>query len=168
MREVADSQVLANAEATAVHSSNAVSVQPAANAVPLEIDAAPVSPDRAVRIRRFDGLGWALCGFLIGAVFWHAVGFWSFLTTVVLNGPEEIQIVEPQSMPLLANCTVLVLDRRHGGTRAEPCRSEPLRLEARSTGRADRAVIALQTSVPRYQQWSTTLAPDHDAVASSQ
>lgn len=42
------------------------------------------------RTRTFTaGLGSGLAGFVIGAVFWHFVGFWSFVSNVILKGPEE-------------------------------------------------------------------------------
>lgn len=38
--------------------------------------------------------GSALLGFVTGAVFWHSIGFWSFVSTVVLKGPED-EITSP-------------------------------------------------------------------------
>ena len=29
------------------------------------------------------------CGFLLGAVFWHWIGFWGFVTSTVLRGPMD-------------------------------------------------------------------------------
>lgn len=141
------------------------------------IDADESGPDRtrasrihASRLRQtLDSLGWALCGFLIGAVFWHFVGFWSFVTTIVLKGPETIQEGAPVVTHRVANCTMLVLDRRHGGTTSEPCSDIPLRLEARSTGRGDRAVVALRPNGPAANRaWSTTLERGHDEIATVQ
>jgi hypothetical protein len=42
-----------------------------------------------VAARKLDGvggLGWSVIGFLVGAVFWHFVGFWGFVSDVVLAG----------------------------------------------------------------------------------
>lgn len=33
-------------------------------------------------------LMFAVVGFLAGVAFWHTVGFWTFVTDVVLNGPD--------------------------------------------------------------------------------
>lgn len=32
---------------------------------------------------------WVALGFVAGALFWHFVGFWSFVTAVVFNGPQR-------------------------------------------------------------------------------
>jgi hypothetical protein len=79
-------------------------------------------------------------GFLLGVVFWHFVGFWSFVSSVVLSGPphspalqtakpsvheapeargaaepdEGIRITQEQ-------CTTLALDREAGYTRLTAC-----------------------------------------------
>jgi hypothetical protein len=34
-------------------------------------------------------LGSSIFGFCCGALFWHAVGFWSFVSDVVLKGPDD-------------------------------------------------------------------------------
>lgn len=99
-------------------------------------------PRRAIR----DGIGWALAGFIIGAVFWHFVGFWTFVSTVVLKGADEphhihaVEYIFRRSAGPVANCTTLVLDRTSGGTRAEPCAGARA-LEARDTGRGDLASL---------------------------
>ncbi len=47
----------------------------------------PLPPSR---LRRASAAAaWSLVGFLAGAVFWHFVGFWSFLGAIVLKGPEH-------------------------------------------------------------------------------
>lgn len=93
------------------------------------------------------GLGWAVIGFLIGAIFWHFVGFWSFVSEVVLAGHAPDRITEasrplasvaeeaPAAVPLQkgalalgASCTALALDRRTGRTSAAGC-SEGANLE---------------------------------------
>lgn len=81
------------------------------------------------------GLGWSVIGFLLGAVFWHFVGFWSFVSEVVLAGhsaeqprPAASQFVTTSEtsagshdVPLAVACTALVLDRRTGATSAGGC-----------------------------------------------
>jgi hypothetical protein len=85
-------------------------------------------------------LVWCTLGFLAGAAFWHLVGFWSFISYVVLGGPEpgsEIFSARPAqvasadrlaySPPVAgkartgAACVTLALDRVRGETRREPC-----------------------------------------------
>lgn len=80
------------------------------------------------------GLGWAVIGFLIGATFWHFVGFWSFVSDVVLaeHSPHRAQetsrplasvSVEDAALALGASCTALALNRRTGHTSAAGCAS---------------------------------------------
>ncbi len=98
------------------------------------------APLRAAR-RLLDGvggLGWSVIGFLLGAVFWHFVGFWSFVSDVVLAGhpsgsvdrsrAEAPQIEASQTAadisdaPLvMAWCTALQLDRKTGTISSGAC-----------------------------------------------
>lgn len=84
------------------------------------------------------GLGWSVAGFVGGAVFWHFIGFWSFVADVVLAGgtaggvdsatrkPQQ-QLVRMADAEMInstdaaATCTALVLDRRTGVTSADDC-----------------------------------------------
>ena len=90
-------------------------------------------------------IAWGLGGFLIGAIFWHHIGVWGFLGTVVLKGPETAVSVVSREQPVmvarrpavepafLPNCTVLVLDRSSGLTYSVPCPEHlPMLEEARS------------------------------------
>jgi len=83
------------------------------------------------------GLGWSVIGFVGGAVFWHFIGFWGFVSEVVLSGnapmiagrdtlhaavreaPSYRMLVADAST--LPPCTVLSLDRRTGVTSSRPC-----------------------------------------------
>lgn len=84
------------------------------------------------------GLGWSVIGFLMGAVFWHFVGFWSFVSDVVLAGhpsasfdrsrSDALQIEAVQTAagsrdaPLvIASCTALQLDRKTGAISSGVC-----------------------------------------------
>lgn len=84
------------------------------------------------------GLGWSVIGFLMGAVFWHFVGFWSFVSDVVLAGhpsasfdrsrSDALQIEAFQTAagsrdaPLvIASCTALQLDRKTGAISSGVC-----------------------------------------------
>jgi hypothetical protein len=51
----------------------------------------PLQP-RQVPLRKrpaFVAVSSAVLGFVTGAVFWHSIGFWSFVSTIVLKGPDE-------------------------------------------------------------------------------
>jgi len=43
---------------------------------------------------------WAISGFFAGAVFWHFVGFWSFLGSIVLTGPDPSRRVDTSMRPV--------------------------------------------------------------------
>ncbi len=103
------------------------------------------------------GLGWSVIGFVGGAVFWHFVGFWGFVSDVVLSeGPppaasraglyapalasrtRPVQVADASQVP----CTLLALDRRTGVTSARPCDSDHAPLPADAfQGREDRIAI---------------------------
>lgn len=84
------------------------------------------------------GLGWSVIGFLLGAVFWHFVGFWSFVSDVVLAGHPSVSIDRSRAEvvridasqntaqvtdgPLvMASCTALQLDRKTGTISSAVC-----------------------------------------------
>jgi hypothetical protein len=88
-------------------------------------------------------LAWGFGGFLIGAIFWHAIGFWGFLGEVILKAPEpRVSVVARSVMPArLPNCTALAIDRTTGRTRSIPCaETAPLHEEA-GLGRQDLAFV---------------------------
>ena len=106
------------------------------------------------------GLGWSVIGFLVGAVFWHFVGFWSFVSEVVLAGDPAAQggdvskPVVPLDWPVsisgadevprfVTACTSLALDRATGLTFAGQC-VDGLAPHVRPTAklREDRATVA--------------------------
>ncbi len=62
--------------------------------------------------------GWGLAGFLIGAMFWHFIGFWSFVSDIVYKGPAEDGRAIAQTGQ---DCTELALDRATGKIYALPC-----------------------------------------------
>jgi len=118
---------------------------------------APPAPKRRRSMR--SALAWGGLGFVTGAIFWHAVGFWTFLSDVVLKAPDTaakaaltsgaavaarsktnlptIYMVEP------ANCTALALDRQSNRTILQPCPANglALRLDPQG-GREDLAILA--------------------------
>jgi hypothetical protein len=100
------------------------------------------------------GLGWSVIGFLVGAVFWHFVGFWGFMANVVLAGgsaapassvhPLHVErwgwtrVAEAAVVAPLA-CTALILDRQTGLTSARACDGEePVLPTEAAGGRQDR------------------------------
>lgn len=95
-------------------------------------------------------LAWGSLGFITGAFFWHAIGFWGFVSEVVLNGSAEkrgvLELAQmPPPIPTSApgtpmptiylveahHCTALALDRPTNRTQVIPCPQAglPLRLE---------------------------------------
>jgi hypothetical protein len=109
------------------------------------------SVKRAGRLRA--ALLWGGLGFIAGAVFWHLVGFWSFIAEVVLDRAPAAQaaVVAPPSAvsgPTVVlveaeRCTTLALDRSSNLTMAVPCANEgaELRLLPDTATRADLAAL---------------------------
>lgn len=113
--------------------------------------------------RRLDGLGglgWSVIGFLLGAVFWHFVGFWGFVSDVVLAGHSAVVIADKAppaagadswaaktevatAVLPASSCISLALDRRTGRTSAVACAAEAGSLPADTfEGREDRVQAA--------------------------
>ena len=97
---------------------------------------------------------WSAAGFLAGALFWYAVGFWRFISDVVFDAAPRTgamaAVAQPSqvSLPTIylvdpANCTALILDRKTNSTVMQPCPQEglALRLEADS-GRESLAIVS--------------------------
>jgi hypothetical protein len=100
---------------------------------------------------------WGGLGFLAGAVFWHAVGFWTFVSDAVFNGSHDggrgmsflmgmaggqsditlptIFLVDP------ASCTALALDRGSNSTSVRPCPKEGLALRLEPPGKREDLTI---------------------------
>ncbi len=131
---------------------------PDVNSLDRQTDEARLS--RAWRWR--VALAWGGLGFVAGATFWHLVGFWSFLSEVVLDhGPKAqaaaMSAPPPQaysSLPTIVlidtdRCTALLLDRRAKVTVARPCPKSGLALRLETDGGARDDLAAL--SSPRVQ-----------------
>lgn len=107
------------------------------------------------------GLGWSVIGFVAGAVFWHFVGFWGFVSDVMLAKepftflPAGAQATHAPSPEVRSRwlqvadadtarspCTMLSLDRRTGVTSAWPCAGDhaPLPMDS-FQGREDRVAV---------------------------
>ena len=121
-----------------------------------------VAPKQPGRRARWP-VAWGGTGFVLGALFGQAFGFWSFVSEVVLyaapmasaksaladanaatldTGPEmalqAVLLVDP------ANCTALVLDRTANSTATGPCPTTGLALRLERDGtRADLAADSL-------------------------
>lgn len=118
-------------------------------------DAAPPRLDDLVRevaepsvlAGRLTVMAWGLGGFLIGAIFWQAIGFWGVLGEAILKRPEpKVSVVARLALPArLPNCTTLALDRATGRTVSVPCAERvPLLEEARLMGRPDLALAEVR------------------------
>ena len=104
--------------------------------------AAGVASARARQGRRGTAL-WTTIGFVCGAVFWHAVGFWNFVGDIAFNPDDDsaaalspaplVDPIETGSLPTVyrvgpASCTSLELDRRSNRTVMRPCPGDGLAL----------------------------------------
>lgn len=98
-------------------------------------------PDRGLaggRSTRRGFVGWSIAGFLLGAVFWHVVGFWDFLSHTVTQSDRDFGAIERVLSRTLAdatslavteqraiggaqNCTTLTRDPATGRTQSRPC-----------------------------------------------
>lgn len=111
------------------------------------------------------GLGWAVIGFVVGAVCWHFIGFWGFMANVVLaGGPQTdadramlsaraertgLQRVAGWASADTSRCTTLVIARRSGVTLSKPCADGFAALpHDRQQVREDRLVAAAADSRP--------------------
>ncbi len=104
-----------------------------------------------LRFGAFNGLLWGLLGFFIGAIFWHFIGFWAFISEIVFVGRNagDARFVE-QAGQL---CVQLVLERPAGVVRPEACplEAEPLNegaLSVRSDFAGDRGAKSLDGRDP--------------------
>jgi len=97
------------------------------------------------------GLGWSVVGFVLGAVFWHFVGFWGFVSDVVLAGRPSAPMLataQPVAFTRTADagvadepCIALALDRRSGHTFAAACDAGDVFPTDAFEGREDRAEV---------------------------
>ena len=87
-------------------------------------------------------IGWGFCGFLIGAIFWEAIGFWCVIGDTILRRPEaKVSIIGRLVLPARArNCTTLALNRSTGRTSSVPCAEPTPLLEEAALGWSDLTV----------------------------
>ena len=110
----------------------------AANSAGANRDASNQSIGDPARAQRFSkrnagmasSLAWGVSGFIVGAVFWHMIGFWAFVSDVVFSShaPIEERFVDQAG----ANCVEIVLDRATGRVYTEACATEAPQLDERS------------------------------------
>lgn len=107
---------------------------------PLEVTFSPAESRRGRGSTLSSAITWALPGFIFGTIFWHFVGFWGFVSQVVLGevpaeqaGPSPLIAVmgarEPavgSGYPLDSACVALALDRATGATRSRACDGRPM------------------------------------------
>lgn len=100
-----------------------------------------------------NSLLWGVLGFIVGAVFWHFIGFWGFVSEVVFVGRSmhEDRLVDQTG----ANCVQLAIDRGSGIVRPEHC---PLEAEFLNEG-----VLAIRSDFAgirgsKFPNWSIRLS----------
>lgn len=71
-------------------------------------------------------IGWGAAGFLVGAIFWHFVGFWTFLSEVAFN--RQVSSETRYIAQTGADCVALVRDPDAGTVISEPCPDDALPL----------------------------------------
>lgn len=115
----------------------------------------PVQMDSGPEGSFLVALGWGIGGFLVGAVFWHFIGFWGFVSNVVLRGAssDEFRYVEQAG----GNCAVLALDRESGRVNAAPCVADADALPEQSRGRGDFAGIRAGLRLAP-ERWSVSIS----------
>lgn len=129
---------------------------------------------------------WIGLGFLAGIAFWHIVGFWTFMSRIIFEGPETAVIVLQQNAPAAVppitsdietgslqriekltsrstpepDCIALVRSHSAGTTHQEPCKrlARPLKHRQSLASRGDRTSGAIQhTTAP--SDWASELTP---------
>lgn len=135
---------------------------------------------RQARGRRGHSLLAAAAGFILGAVVWHFVGFWAFVSSIVLHGPEAARMQQASFAPTSGTtavpplsqarapfttrhrqvgaarqptCSTAVIDRRGGVVTLGNCKPMARRFALQSAGRSDRGVAAPMLAEPGGGGW---------------
>lgn len=128
-------------------------------------------PGRSATARKRARMLWGGGGFLLGMLVWHVIGFWTFITTIVLKNPaasttfelvEQVErlVHDPKRSSKLSatadepvsastaqherrrQCSAIVLDRQSSITSVASCEPDVLPLRlVASGGRGDRLTI---------------------------
>lgn len=120
-----------------------------------------------------------VAGFVAGAVAWHFVGFWSFVSSVVLRGPEtaappaaaspahrelpraSFRAIGTRHLPVdPAHCSSIGLDRGTGMVTAGACTEPGATFAFKASGRKDRAATAAREAVRQSWIVEVNAAPD--------
>lgn len=142
----------------------------------LPVRPAPKRVDRPAPKHRADwpsALLWGGGGFVVGAIFWHLIGFWSFVSTVVLGDTDHrrataeaqkgwtTQVIGPPSparttskRTAVASCTALAIDRTGGATAAKPCPAGQPPIAWQASAKADRLASSSQTDAAEAAAFS--------------
>jgi hypothetical protein len=124
----------------------------------------PAPPPAASKLR--PAILYGLLGFVLGALFWHFVGFWDFVGQIMFKGSQQsAEIAAPPpaiklkdrvtaAAPLAVTlepetCTTLALDRDNGTTTLAACDVQTLPLRSLKAARKEDRWV---TSEQRVQQ----------------
>jgi hypothetical protein len=105
---------------------------------------------RTAHKRRWNSFCWGAGGFVAGALFWHSIGFWSFIQTTLVPTPDSRR----------ADRETINSDARLSANTTSPSPVRPLRNTAKIAGRHE----------PTAQPGSTvaTIAPPQTPTPSAQ
>ena len=96
---------------------------PAEQLLPPEIP----SPSHVRSHGPIPAAAWGITGFLVGAIFWHFIGFWGFVSEVVFSNRRAVE--DRQIAQTGPQCLQILLDRSSGAVRGEPCAPEAPQLD---------------------------------------
>jgi hypothetical protein len=82
-------------------------------------------PSRIAHKRRWNSFCWGAGGFIAGALFWHSIGFWSFIQTTLVPTPDSRR----------AERETINSDARLSSNTTSPSPVRPLRNTAKIAGR---------------------------------
>jgi hypothetical protein len=99
--------------------------QPVTGPTPHSADRAPSASVQTTRRRRWNSLVWGAAGFVAGALFWHSIGFWSFVQTTLVPTPDSRRAEREAGSA----------DTRMSHTSNSPSPVRPLRTSAKIGGR---------------------------------
>jgi hypothetical protein len=127
--------------------------------------------------------GWIALGFIAGMLFWHVVGFWTFMSRVVFDGPETATRTIQQPQPAYAQietgalqrigkltsrgeieaaCTVVFRDQVAGTVRQSPCPRLLKPLRQQTPQPRSNLVVVQSANAAAPLDWAAELAPLKD------
>lgn len=115
---------------------------------PRKVASAPIAPVRKSGV--YSHLSWACGGFLLGAVCWHMVGFWTFIDRILDEVPHQTAAATSglPMTPMTAN--EKLAERLYSGDAADDCVTRTQFAEAAETVVKPCAmpVVAMQADAP--------------------